>query len=401
MLPKGFLVNGVKCGIYKNRDKNDIAIFYSHFPCLCAGMFTSNLVKAAPVTVSVKNLKKSAGKTRLIIANSGCANCSTGERGIGDAVFECLLTGEELGIRPEEVLVASTGVIGQYLPMVNVIKGIDDLSIKIHAGKSDELAAARAIMTTDTRPKIVSKKIFINGKAVAVWGTAKGSGMIHPVLETPHATMFGFILTDAAAGKEVLNVVLGDAVEKSFNRVTVDGDTSTNDTVLLLANGLAGNGKIAKGSEGYKKFSKAVEEVCVELAKMMAADGEGATKLVEIKVKNAASAAAAKKIAETVATSPLVKTAMFGNDANWGRIIAAAGRAGVKFDPDKTDIFIGGMLVFRSGMPADFSEPKAKKILKQKKVNIILDLKQGKSQTTYYTCYFSFDYVKINASYRS
>jgi len=400
MLPKGFLVNGVKCGIYKNRDKNDIAIFYSHFPCECAGMFTANLVKAAPVTVSMNNLRKSKGKARAIIANSGNANCSTGKRGIGDAVFECGLVAEGLGVRPEEVLVASTGVIGQYLPMVNVIKGIDGLAMKMHSEKSDELAAARAIMTTDTKPKIVSRKILINGKAVTIWGTAKGSGMIHPNL-VPHATMFGFILTDASVEKSALNSVLKDAVENSFNRVTVDGDTSTNDTVLLLANALAENRKITKGSKEYLKFSCAVEDVCIELAKMMAADGEGATKLVEINVKNAANAQAAKKIAETVATSPLVKTAMFGNDANWGRIIAAAGRSGVKFNPDKTDVFIGNILVFKNGMPANFSEAKAKQTLKQKKVTVTLDLKQGKCATTYYTCDLSFDYVKINASYRS
>jgi len=355
MLPKGFLVNGVKCGIYKNRDKNDIAIFCSDTLCACVGMFTSNLVKAAPVLVSMKNLKKSADTAKVIIANSGGANCSTGKRGMVDAAFECSLVAEELGIRPEETLVASTGVIGQFLPMVNVIMGIDKLALKVMAGRSDELAAARAIMTTDTKPKIVSKKIFVGGKPVVVWGVSKGSGMMHPALKAPHATMFAFILTDVLADRDVLRASLEGAVEKSFNRVSVDGDTSTNDTVLMLANGVAANEKIKKGTPGYKKFSRALEYVCVELARMMAADGEGATKLVEIKVKNASNAAAAKKIAETVATSPLVKTAMFGNDANWGRIIAAAGRAGVKFNPDRTDIFIGNILVFRNGMPAVFS----------------------------------------------
>jgi glutamate N-acetyltransferase / amino-acid N-acetyltransferase len=256
-------------------------------------------------------------------------------------------------------------------------------------------------MTTDTKPKIVSRKIHIGGKPVVVWGVSKGSGMMHPVLKAPHATMFAFILTDAVLERNILKKELEGAVGKSFNRVSIDGDTSTNDTVLLFANGMAGNRKIIKGSPANKKFSQALEYVCVELAKMMAADGEGATKLVEIKVRNASSENAAKKIAETVATSPLVKTAMFGNDANWGRIIAAAGRAGVKFNPNRTDIFIGGLLVLRNGAPADFSEAKAKKILQQKKVVIIIDLKQGKSSSTYYTCDFSFDYVKINASYRS
>lgn len=401
MLPKGFLVNGLKCGIYKNRDKNDIAVFYSMAPCSCSGMFTSNLVKAAPVLVSMKNLKKSKGSVRAIIANSGGANCSTGPRGLKDAEFECAMAAEELGIRPEEVMVASTGVIGQFLPMVNVIKGIDGLAMKVMSGKSDELAAARAIMTTDTKPKIVSKKINIAGKAVTVWGTAKGSGMMHPSLKGLHATMFAFVLTDAVIDKKALDAALDAAVEKSFNRVTVDGDTSTNDTVLLLANGLAFNRRITKNSKDFEKFSAAAEAVCVELAKMMAADGEGATKFVEIAVKNAGTAQGAKKIAETVATSNLVKTAIFGNDANWGRIMAAAGRAGVDFNPDRTDVFIGDILVFRGGMPAKFSEARAKKTLQSKAVKITIDLKQGKQEAVYYTCDFSFDYIKINASYRS
>lgn len=271
MLPKGFLVNGVKSGIYKNRDKNDIAIFCSDTLCACAGMFTSNLVKAAPVMVSMKNLKKSAGTAKVIIANSGGANCSTGKRGMMDAEFECSLVAEELGIRPEETLVASTGVIGQFLPMVNVIKGIDTLALKVMAGRSDEHAAARAIMTTDTKPKIVSKKIFVGGKPVVVWGISKGSGMMHPALKSPHATMFAFILTDVLADRNVLQTSLEGAVEKSFNRVSVDGDTSTNDTVLMLANGVAVNRKIKKGTPDHKIFSEAVEYICVELARMMAA----------------------------------------------------------------------------------------------------------------------------------
>jgi glutamate N-acetyltransferase/amino-acid N-acetyltransferase len=225
--------------------------------------------------------------------------------------------------------------------------------------------------------------------------------MMRPALKGLHATMFAFILTDASVEKNALNSALAGAIAKSFNCVSVDGDTSTNDTALLLANGLAENKKITKGSNDCRKFSAAVEAVCVELAKMMAADGEGATKLVEIQVKNAATAAGAKKIAETIATSPLVKTAMFGNDANWGRIIAAAGRAGVNFNPDKTEIRIGNILVFKNGMPAEFSETLAKKTLQRKSVKITIDIKQGKNSAIYYTCDFSFDYVKINASYRS
>jgi glutamate N-acetyltransferase/amino-acid N-acetyltransferase len=225
--------------------------------------------------------------------------------------------------------------------------------------------------------------------------------MIHPSLKGLHATMFAFVLTDAVIEKKALDAALESAVEKSFNRVTVDGDTSTNDTVLLLANGLAFNRRIRKNSKDFDKFSGAVDAVCVELAKMMAADGEGATKFVEIVVKNAKAAPGAKKIAETVATSNLVKTAIFGNDANWGRIMAAAGRAGVDFNPDKTDVFIGDILVFRGGMPANFSEARAKKTLQAKAVKITIDLKQGRHSAVYYTCDFSFDYIKINASYRS
>ncbi|MBN1823479.1 MAG: bifunctional glutamate N-acetyltransferase/amino-acid acetyltransferase ArgJ [Endomicrobiales bacterium] len=401
MLPKGFIVNGVRCGIYKKAKKEDLALFYSNVSCAAAGLFTSNVVKAAPVIVSERHLKKTRGEARAVIANAGCANCCTGKRGEKDALFECRLTAEEFSIRPEEVLVASTGVIGSFMQMDKLAKGIDLLSIRTLENRSDPASGARAIMTTDTVPKVSSKKVFIGTKTVTLWAAAKGSGMMHPKLKKPHATMLAFILTDAAVEKAALDRLLLKAADNTLNKTTVDGDTSTNDALIMLANGLANNPPIAENTKHFYILAKAVNEICADLARKLARDGEGATKLIEVNVINAPDQRAAEKVAETVATSNLFKTAMFGNDANWGRIMAAAGRSGVHFNPEKTEVSIGRLTVFRNGMPTDYSEAKAKRILRQKEVTVLINLNRGKGSSRYYTCDLSCDYVKINASYRS
>jgi glutamate N-acetyltransferase/amino-acid N-acetyltransferase len=403
MLPKGFIVNGLRCGIKPSSRKEDIAIFYSEMPAAAAGVFTSNLVKAAPVLVGMKQLKASRGNARVIIANSGCANACTGERGLADAEMSCATAAELLGCKKNEVLAASTGVIGQFLPMPEVTRGITALSSRALLGKTDEKAAVRAIMTTDTKPKTARAAFNIGANKISVWGTVKGSGMIHPEVRPAsqfHATMLGFILTDAALSPKLLEKVLASSCDNSFNCVSVDGDTSTNDTVYALANGASGAAAIT-GGRALAEFSKALDAVCLSLAKQIAADGEGATRLVEILVRGAKNVSAARKIGATIATSPLVKTAVFGNDANWGRILAAAGRAGVSFDPLKADICIGGLAVFVKGAPVKFSEVKAKSILMKKEVLITVDLHDGAAFASYYTCDLSFDYIKINASYRS
>lgn len=399
MLPKEFSAGGLHCGIAKKKGKKDLALFVSRRPCVCAAMFTRNLVKAAPVLVSQDHLK-SGGSVRAVVANSGCANACTGIEGRRDAEAMCHAAARYAGVQPREVLVASTGVIGRRLPMAKVQKGIAAAWRMIADGRSDEHAAVEAIMTTDTCKKISSRKITVGGKTVTVWGCVKGSGMIHPDLAL-HATMLSFILTDACVAPRDLKAALENAVDNSFNCVTVDGDTSTNDTVIVMANGAAGNSELRKGREGYAAFAKALAEVCLDLAKMIAADGEGANHFVEITVRGAQDPTAARKVAATIATSPLVKTAIFGKDANWGRILAAAGRAGVKIYPEKADIYLGGILVARRGMGTDFSEAKAKKVLEKKDLAIVVDLHQGSGQAIYYTCDYSLDYIKINANYRT
>jgi glutamate N-acetyltransferase/amino-acid N-acetyltransferase len=399
MLPKDFIAGGLHCGIAKKKEKKDLALFFSRRPCAAAAMFTRNLVKAAPVLVSEGRLKDTRSM-RAVVANSGCANACTGARGMRDADEMCRCAAKALGVRSAEVLVASTGVIGRYMPMANVRSGIATAGKELAAGKGNEVSAVEAIMTTDTRRKVSSRKLTIGGKTVTVWGCVKGSGMIHPDLAL-HATMLCFILTDAAIAVPDLAAALAPAVTTSFNCVTVDGDTSTNDTVVVLANGAAGNKELKKGKAGYKEFSKTLADICLDLAKMIAADGEGATHFVEIDVRGAEDDSAARKIAVTIATSPLVKTAIFGKDANWGRILAAAGRAGVAIDPDNVDIYLGGLLVARHGLGTDFSEAVAKKILEKRDITVIVDLNGGKGRAKYYTCDYSIDYIKINANYRT
>ena len=401
MLPKGFYCGGIHSGIAKKAEKKDLAVFFSKLPAKAAGMFTANFVKAAPVLLSQKKLKNNKSDFQAIVANSGNANACTGTKGLRDAETICNKAAELLGLKSASVLNASTGVIGQDLPVAKITKALPGLIGKLGNSGSAELSAVKAIMTTDVFPKISSRAVILGGKKVTVWGCAKGAGMIHPALAKAHATMLSFILTDANISGGALEKVLSSSVERSFNCVSVDGDTSTNDTVLVLANGAAENPPVRDSGRGFELFSKAFGEVCLALAKMIARDGEGATKLIDLEVKNARTAQDAKKIASTVATSPLFKTAIFGNDANWGRIMAALGRAGVKVNPGSIDIRIGGILVAKNGQSADFSESKAKQALKKKEVKVSVDLKAGKESAKYYTCDFSFDYIKINASYRS
>lgn len=408
MFPKDFIINGIHCGITKKPGKKDLSLFYSKRATRSAGVFTSNLVKAAPVLVSMSNLKKNFSNARAIIANSGCANACTGKKGIIDSIRECELTGDLLGLSPESVLVASTGVIGEYLPMTKIEVGIDQLAEKMLNGDNDPSSAIEGIMTTDTKRKMSSASFSIGSKKINIWGCLKGAGMIHPDLKglpaSPtgwHATMLCFILTDADISPKLLGKALEHSVEDTFNCVSVDGDTSTNDTVFVLANEAAQNIPIVKNDNNYSKFEKALGSVCLSLAKQMAGDGEGATHLVEIEVRNARDKASAKKMASTIATSPLVKTAIFGTDANWGRILGAVGRAGVNIDPGKIDVYFGNLRVCKNSEKTNFSEKLAKKILSQKEIKIVLDLKQGNKSARYFTCDLSLDYVKINADYRS
>jgi len=393
IFPKGFYAAGTRCGIKKN-GKKDLSIFYSKNPCVAAGMFTKNLFKAAPVIVSQKNIKN---KIYAVVANSGCANACTGKKGINDAKKMCEFAAGEFNIKPQNVLVASTGVIGQFLPLNKIEDGIKKLSHSLTFSLSHSpLNAVEGIMTTDTFPKYVSSQFKIGGKTVKIWGCAKGSGMIEPNL----ATMLSFILTDAAIEKSALNAALKVAAEFSFNCLTVDGDTSTNDTLLVMANGLAGNRIIVCGGD-FEKFCGELLKICLRLTKMLAADGEGATKLITVNVNGAKTLCDARKIAKTVANSPLVKTAVFGNDANWGRILAAAGRSGAEIEPAKMDILFGKMHVFRHGAPVKFSEADAKKLLAQKEVEINIELNIGRESISVYTCDLTEGYIKVNASYRS
>lgn len=406
--PQGFKAAGINAGIKKTR--KDMALIVSDIPGTIAGTFTTNQVKAAPVQLDLQNIK--SGKGQAFIVNSGNANACTGKAGLTDARLTTAEVGKVLHIDPKLVYVCSTGVIGQRLPMQKIFDGIHiaakGLSVE---GGAD---AAHAIMTTDRIPKEVAVEFTLGGKTCRLGGITKGAGMIAPNM-TPsglHATMLCFLTTDAAVSKDVLKSVLADAVQNSFNCVTVDNDCSTNDTVLLLANGLAGNKTLTKSSKkDLAIFQEAVQEVCLKLAKLIAKDGEGATKLIEVLVNQGKSAKEARQIAMTVANSPLVKTAIFGTDANWGRILCAVGYSGIPIHPEKIAIILGGkkeneksykkVVLVKNGISSGYDESKAKEILSNPEILVEINLHQGKSSTTIWTCDFSLDYVKINASYRS
>jgi glutamate N-acetyltransferase/amino-acid N-acetyltransferase len=387
----GFQTAGVASGLKKN-GKKDLGLIYSEVPATVAAMFTRNLVKAAPVLLDQQ--RTANGSCRAVIVNSGNANCCTGEQGMLDAIRMGRLAAQGLMVDEEDVLVASTGVIGEPLPVEKIESAAPGL---IKALAADGLSDfAEAIMTTDTVAKVVSSRGELAGKSFTVSGAIKGAGMIRPDM----ATMLCFVMTDIVAQPQVLQQTLNKAVDRSLNRMTVDGDTSTNDTVLLMANG---HSTVKVISENQKDVFQAVlNEVMIGLAKWLIKDAEGATKLVEIVVKGAKTKAEAHKIADTVANSPLFKTALFGEDANWGRILAAVGRAGITVDPEKIDIFFGSAQMVKSGFGCGKEvEAEATRVLKQDEFTVTIDLNLGPEAETVYTCDFSIDYVKINANYRT
>jgi glutamate N-acetyltransferase/amino-acid N-acetyltransferase len=387
--PQGFRAAGVAAGI-KSAGR-DVALIVSDRPASAAALFTTNRVQAAPIQVSRKHL--AGGQARAVVVNSGNANACTGERGLADAERMTQIAGEALGLDAGEVLVASTGIIGHPMPMERIETGIRQAAREL---AEDGSVAAEAIMTTDTRPKQIGVEFVIGGQPVRIGGIAKGAGMIAPHM----ATMLAFLTTDAAIWPEVLQASLAATVARTFNCVTVDGDTSTNDSIMLLANGASG-AQVRPGSPAHRLFCAALEEVCLHLAKELARDGEGATKLVEVQVHGARSFAQAQKVALTIANSPLVKTALFGNDPNWGRILAAAGRAGVAIDPQHLSLRIGDVRLVENGAPLPFDAATASAELKQPEVVISLHLGMGAVTATVWTCDFSYDYVKINAEYHT
>lgn len=389
----GFKAWGIHCGI-KKTDKKDLAIIYSDREAAVAAVFTKNRVKAASILLNSAKVK--SGKGQAIIANSGCANACTGKRGIADARATAEIAAKELGVKPDAVYVASTGVIGEFLPMPKIATGIGT-AVGLLSGSGWE-QAAEAIMTTDMYPKLTIVHEEIGGKTITVAGIAKGSGMIHPNM----ATMLCFIVSDANISAPMLKKALIESTEKSFNSITVDGDTSTNDMILCMGNGAAGNKRPAPGSKDAKKFQTCLDTVARSLARQIVRDGEGATKFVEIEVRNAKNTVEAKRAAMTVAKSSLVKTALFGEDANWGRIMAALGYSGVEMDEAKTDITIGKAKLVEKGLgQGKIAERDAALALKQREVNISIDLHKGKGNATVWTCDMSYEYIKINAAYRS
>ncbi|OPY57892.1 MAG: Arginine biosynthesis bifunctional protein ArgJ [Pelotomaculum sp. PtaU1.Bin035] len=388
----GFQAGTASAGI-KYKMKRDIALIYSTVPAVAAGVFTTNRVKAAPVLVSMRRI--AGGKAQAIVVNSGNANACNGEQGEQDALTMASTAAGALGISEEHVLVASTGVIGQKMPMGKVLPGI----LEAAGGMNPEggAMAAEAIMTTDTVPKEAVRQIDVGGKKVTVGGMAKGSGMIHPNM----ATLLCFITTDAAISSACLNRALKHAVSNSFNLITVDRDTSTNDMAIVLANGIAGNPEIVGEGDDYLLFRDALTDVCISLAIDLARDGEGATKLIQVEVRNALTKEDARLAARAVAGSSLVKAAIFGRDANWGRVLCAAGYSGANFEPGQVDIFLGDEQVAQKGCSLEFSEERALDILDNDTVKVILDFNMGKSGATAWGCDLTYDYVRINGDYRT
>lgn len=391
--PRGFQAAGVFCGVKKV--KKDLAIIYSAVPAVGAAVFTTNKVVAAPVIVDRLQFAKSARK-RAIVINSGNANACTGERGLNDAWAMVRKTAATVGVPEDEVLVSSTGVIGQYLPVEKILDGITVAAAQMNEEGSGN--AAEAIMTTDTFAKETAVQVDIEGSMVTIGGIAKGSGMIAPNM----ATMLAFVTTDARISPEALQLFLRKAADRSFNRISVDGDTSTNDMVVILANGMAGNQPITWIDQpAGVAFYGALEHLLVKLSKMIVVDGEGATKFVEINVIGAASEQVAVQAARSIANSSLVKTAIHGEDANWGRILAAIGYSGITFDPAAVEISFGHLPILRQNYLIEFSEAEAKKILSQKEITITVDLHQGEASGSFWTCDLSKEYVAINANYRT
>ena len=390
-VPLGFKTGGIHCGIKKS--KKDLALIVSELPATAAAVFTLNKVQAAPVLVSKLTLSDS-DYHRAIIVNSGNANACTGDNGYDNAIKMIHETAKAIGIEANEVFVASTGVIGEALPIEKILTGIQLINSELNP--RDFSNAAEAIVTTDTFVKTFSSSFKINGDEVTIYGMAKGSGMIHPNM----ATMLGFVLTDAAIEKNVFQELLKNSTDKTFNRIIVDGDTSTNDMVIALANGASGVSIVPK-TESYKIFEKELYQVLKKLSIDIVRDGEGATKVIEITVEGALNNDDAVKAARTVALSPLVKTAIHGEDANWGRIIAAVGYSGIEFDPAKFEIIINGVQILHQDYLVALSNAEANKSLKSSNIDMLIKLNSGEGKATCWTCDFSEEYVKINGSYRS
>jgi len=390
--PKGFRAAGVSAGIKAKSGALDLALLISDHPATAAAVFTTNLALAAPVTVSREHLSKSGGVARAIVVNSGCANACTGEDGLRDARTMTIDTAHLVGCPVEQVLVASTGVIGVALPMDKIRQG---LPLAFQAlGASHGSLAAQAIMTTDPFPKEAAARVGINGRDITIGGMAKGSGMIEPMM----ATMLGFVTTDAGVPKALLDRALREVVNDTFNAITVDGDSSTNDCVMILANGASG---VTVDERSYDAFADALRSVCLRLALGIVRGGEGATKLVTVNVTGANSPVEARKAAKAIANSLLVKTAIHGGDPNWGRLIAVAGRAGVGFELNRAQVMIGPILLFKDGRPYDEAAPEAASYLKNTDVAVSVDLGVGNGSSTVWTCDLSAEYVRINAEYRT
>ncbi|WP_432406219.1 bifunctional glutamate N-acetyltransferase/amino-acid acetyltransferase ArgJ [Wukongibacter sp. M2B1] len=393
----GFKASGIYCGIKTDKEKKDLSLIYSEGKAVSAATFTTNKVKAAPVIINMEHVNNY--NTQAIIINSGNANACTGKKGFEDAENTIAATAKELNLSSKEILVASTGIIGVPMPMNKLIAGIEEAAKSLSYNGFED--AARGILTTDSSTKTVSIELTIDNKPIVISGMAKGSGMIHPNM----ATMLGFILTNISINKEILNKALKDSVNDSFNMISVDGDTSTNDMVIVLANGKANNKTIDNMDENYVKFKKALDIVSTELAKMIAQDGEGATKLLEVDLSGGKTKEDAKLCAKSIITSSLVKSAFFGSDANWGRILCSMGYSGGDFNPENVEIFFesnkGKIQIAKDGMGLPFDEAFAKDILLEEHIKIIIDLKDGKYSAKAWGCDLSYDYVKINGSYRT
>ena len=396
---KGFEAASTAAGI-KYKDRTDMALIYSQVPCEAAGTFTTNVVKAAPVKWD-RQVVDSGKKAQAVIVNSGIANACTGAEGFGYCKDTAEAAAKYLSVDAEGVLIGSTGVIGKQMPIDRLTAGIEVLAGKKNDSIENGTEAAKAIMTTDTHEKELAVTIQVGGKTVTIGGMAKGSGMIHPNM----CTMLAFVTTDAVITKEALQKALSEDVVDTYNMISVDGDTSTNDTALVLANGMAENPVIEYGTEDYQTFKAALHEVNEYLAKQIAGDGEGATALFEVKVKGAESVEAAKVLAKSIACSNLTKTAIAGHDANWGRIVCAMGYSGAQFDPEKVDLFFeskaGKIQIAEDGVALDFSEEKATEILSQPEVTAIADVKMGDAEATAWGCDLTHGYIEINADYRS
>jgi len=396
---KGFQAASTAAGI-KYNDRQDMALIYSEKPCKAAGTFTINVVKAAPVKWDQQVVRDSAF-VQAVVINAGIANACTGTEGYGYCKDTADAAAAALQIPAAAVLVASTGVIGKQLPMDRLIAGIQAMTPGLGTDLAHGTQAAEAIMTTDTRKKEVAVTVEIGGQTVTVGGMCKGSGMIHPNM----CTMLAFVTTDLAISKELLQEALSEDIKDTYHMISVDGDTSTNDTVLLLANGMAGNAEITEKNADYQTFVKALNYVNEALAKKMAGDGEGCTALFEVKVVGAESKEQAVTISKSVITSSLTKAAIFGHDANWGRILCAMGYSGAQFDPEQVDLYFesaaGKLQIIKDGVATDYSEEEATKILSEPEVTAVADLKMGNASATAWGCDLTFDYVKINADYRS